>query len=84
MAPPGSGPDRTIRITDPADPRIAEFTSMRDRDLAGRGDRFIAEGRVVLQALTGALDDAGRGRGDARSSSRRCCSWKTGWTVWAI
>lgn len=24
---------------------------MRDRDLAGRGDRFIAEGRVVLQAL---------------------------------
>ncbi|MDF1607980.1 RNA methyltransferase [Hoeflea sp. YIM 152468] len=24
---------------------------MRDKDLAGRGDRFIAEGRVVLQAL---------------------------------
>jgi tRNA G18 (ribose-2'-O)-methylase SpoU len=66
MMTPGSGPDRTIRITDPADPRIAEFTSMRDRDLAGRGDRFIAEGRVVLQALTDALDDAGRGRGDAR------------------
>lgn len=55
-----------IRITDPADPRIAEFTSMRDRDLAGRGDRFIAEGRVVLQALTDALDDAGRGRGETR------------------
>lgn len=33
------------------DARIVEFTSMRDRDLAGRGDRFIAEGRVVLQAL---------------------------------
>jgi len=42
---------RLIRIADPADPAIAEFTSMRDKDLAGRGDRFIAEGRVVLQAL---------------------------------
>lgn len=63
---PETGPDRTIRITDPADPRIAEFTSMRDRDLAGRGDRFIGEGRVVLQALVDVLDDAGRGRGDAR------------------
>lgn len=39
---------------------------MRDRDLAGRGDRFIAEGRVVLQALTDALDDARRGRGETR------------------
>lgn len=44
-------PQRLIRIEDPADPRIAEFTAMRDRDLAGRGDLFIAEGRVVLQAL---------------------------------
>ncbi|KGF66819.1 RNA methyltransferase [Hoeflea sp. BAL378] len=43
--------ERLIRIGDPADARIAEFTAMRDRDLAGRGDRFIAEGRVVLQAL---------------------------------
>ncbi|MBW3096273.1 TrmH family RNA methyltransferase [Pseudohoeflea coraliihabitans] len=40
-----------IRITDPADARIAEFTAIRERDLAGRGDRFIAEGRVVLNAL---------------------------------
>ena len=47
------------RIADPADPRIAEFTAMRDRDLAGRGDRFIAEGKVVLQALVDA-DAAGR------------------------
>ena len=51
---------RLIRIEDPADPRIAEFTAMRDRDLAGRGDRFIAEGRVVLQALMDA--EAGQGR----------------------
>jgi hypothetical protein len=38
--------------------RIAEFTAMRDKDLAGRGDRFVAEGRVVLQALMDA--EAGR------------------------
>jgi hypothetical protein len=69
--------------TDPADPRIAEFTSMRDRDLAGRGDRFIAEGRVVLQALTDALDDADAARRRAFRASRRCCSWKTGWMVLA-
>ncbi|MBC7285097.1 RNA methyltransferase [Hoeflea sp.] len=50
---------RLIRIEDPADPRIAEFTAMRDRDLAGRGDRFVAEGRVVLQAL---LDAESGGR----------------------
>ncbi|WP_082128285.1 RNA methyltransferase [Hoeflea sp. IMCC20628] len=30
---------------------------MRDKDLAGRGDRFIAEGRVVLQALVDAQAD---------------------------
>jgi len=46
-----SGQPRLIRIDDPSDPRIAEFTAMRDRDLAGRGDLFIAEGKVVLQAL---------------------------------
>jgi tRNA G18 (ribose-2'-O)-methylase SpoU len=63
---PGSRPERAIRISDPADIRIAEFTSMRDRDLAGRGDRFIAEGRVVLQALADALDDARSVRGDVR------------------
>jgi tRNA G18 (ribose-2'-O)-methylase SpoU len=46
-----SGQGRLIRIEDPSDPRIAEFTAMRDKDLAGRGDLFIAEGKVVLQAL---------------------------------
>ncbi|MDP2731658.1 MAG: RNA methyltransferase [Hoeflea sp.] len=51
---------RLIRIVDPADPRIAEFTSMRDKDLAGRGDRFIAEGRVVLQALVEAEEGSRR------------------------
>ncbi|WP_412049864.1 TrmH family RNA methyltransferase [Hoeflea sp. Naph1] len=46
-----TAPARLTPVADPADPRIAEFTAMRDRDLAGRGNRFIAEGRVVLQAL---------------------------------
>lgn len=46
-----SGPQTPIRITDPEDPRIAEFVSLREKDIAGRGDRFIAEGKVVLNAL---------------------------------
>ena len=54
------GQGRLVRIDDPGDDRIAEFTRMRDKDLAGRGDRFIAEGRVVLQALL-----------DAETSDRR-------------
>lgn len=54
------GQGRLIRIDTPSDPRIAEFTAMRDKDLAGRGDRFIAEGKVVLQALL-----------DAEAGSRR-------------
>lgn len=43
-----------IRIGDPADPRIAEFSAMRERDLVGRQGLFIAEGTVVLNALAGA------------------------------
>src|SRR5688572_23566863 len=40
-----------IRITDPADPRIASYTSIRERDLVGRHGRFVAEGKVVLNVL---------------------------------
>jgi tRNA G18 (ribose-2'-O)-methylase SpoU len=40
-----------IRIDDPADPRVAPYLSVRERDLAGRQGRFIAEGRVVLNVL---------------------------------
>lgn len=40
-----------IEITDPADPRIAEFTAIRERDLTGRQGQFIAEGTVVLSML---------------------------------
>jgi tRNA G18 (ribose-2'-O)-methylase SpoU len=43
-----------IRIEDAADPRIAEFVAMRDRDLSGRNGLFIAEGSVVLTALADA------------------------------
>jgi len=46
-----SGAKIPIRISDPDDPRIAEFVSLREKDIAGRGDRFIAEGKVVLNAL---------------------------------
>jgi tRNA G18 (ribose-2'-O)-methylase SpoU len=40
-----------IRITDPADPRIAGYRDIRERDLAGREGLFIAEGKVVLNVL---------------------------------
>lgn len=43
-----------IPIDDPADPRIAPYMAVRERDLVGRGDGFIAEGEVVLRALLGA------------------------------
>ncbi len=40
-----------IRIDDPADPRIAAYRDIRERDLAGRDGLFIAEGKVVLTVL---------------------------------
>ncbi|NML72746.1 RNA methyltransferase [Rhizobium sp. S-51] len=49
-----------VEITDPHDPRIAEFSQIRERDLTGRGGRFIAEGTVVLRMLA-AAHRAGRG-----------------------
>jgi tRNA G18 (ribose-2'-O)-methylase SpoU len=42
-----------IPIDDPADPRIEPYRAVRERDLAGRQDRFIAEGEVVLRVLLG-------------------------------
>jgi tRNA G18 (ribose-2'-O)-methylase SpoU len=39
-----------IPIRDPADPRLADYRQVRERDLAGR-EGFIAEGRVVLEKL---------------------------------
>lgn len=48
------------RIDDPADPRIAGFVSIKERDLTGRQGRFIAEGTVVLRMLA-AAHEAGCG-----------------------
>jgi tRNA G18 (ribose-2'-O)-methylase SpoU len=41
---------RLIAVTDPADPRVALYRDVRERDLKGRGGRFIIEGEVVLRA----------------------------------
>ena len=38
-----------ILIADPDDPRIAPYRAIRERDLAGRQGRFVAEGQVVLE-----------------------------------
>ncbi len=41
-----------IPITDPADPRVAAYTSIREKDLtSGHGGRFIVEGKVTLETL---------------------------------
>lgn len=51
---------RTVeRILDPADPRIAAFVSIRERDLTGRQNRFIAEGTVVLRMLAASAAGGG-------------------------
>lgn len=45
---------RPVRIADPADPRVADYLQVRERDLVGREGRFIAEGVVVLEKLIAA------------------------------
>ncbi len=57
-------PGRLIEITDPGDLRIAEFTSIRERDLTGRQGQFIAEGTVVLSMLAKAHVSGGRVRAE--------------------
>jgi tRNA G18 (ribose-2'-O)-methylase SpoU len=47
-------PMGVIHIADPADPRLADYRQVRERDLVGRGGRFIAEGVVVLEKLVAA------------------------------
>jgi tRNA G18 (ribose-2'-O)-methylase SpoU len=42
-----------IAIDHPADPRIAAYRQIRERDLVGRAGHFIAEGEVVLKVLLG-------------------------------
>jgi tRNA G18 (ribose-2'-O)-methylase SpoU len=43
-----------IQVRDPADPRLADYLSVRERDLVGRDGRFVAEGVVVLEKLIAA------------------------------
>ena len=45
------GVAQLIPIDDPADARLAPYRDVRDRDLAGRGGGFMAEGEVVLRTL---------------------------------
>ncbi len=40
-----------IRIDNPDDPRVAPFREVRERDVAGSHNGFIAEGEVVLNVL---------------------------------
>lgn len=41
-----------ILVSDPADPRLSAYTSIREKDLtAGHGGRFIVEGKVTLETL---------------------------------
>ena len=40
-----------IPVTDPDEPAIADYRAVRERDLIGRGERFVAEGEVVLTVL---------------------------------
>ncbi|EJZ17640.1 RNA methyltransferase [Rhizobium sp. Pop5] len=49
-----------IAIDSADDPRIAEFRDIKERDLTGRENRFIAEGTVVLRMLAEAHAE-GRG-----------------------
>ncbi len=40
-----------IPVDSPADPRLAPYTAMRERDLVGRAGRFIVEGEVTLRVM---------------------------------
>jgi tRNA G18 (ribose-2'-O)-methylase SpoU len=44
---------RIIAVDDIADPRIAPYRNIRERDLVGRAGGFVAEGRVVIEKLVG-------------------------------
>ncbi|MBU1287090.1 MAG: RNA methyltransferase [Alphaproteobacteria bacterium] len=45
-------PDQAIRIMVAGDPRVAAYTSIREKDLtSGHGGRFIVEGKVTLETL---------------------------------
>jgi len=43
--------DFVFEISDANDPRLAAYKNIREKDLVGRQQRFIAEGKVVLNVL---------------------------------
>jgi tRNA G18 (ribose-2'-O)-methylase SpoU len=43
-----------IRIENPDDPRVAAYRNIREQDLVGRQNLFVAEGKVVLTVLLSA------------------------------
>ncbi|WP_448950492.1 TrmH family RNA methyltransferase [Labrys neptuniae] len=45
-----STPSRLLPINDPGDPGIEAYRDIRERDLKGRGGRFVIEGEIVLRA----------------------------------
>ncbi|GLK56724.1 tRNA G18 (ribose-2'-O)-methylase SpoU [Methylopila capsulata] len=53
----------SIPITDPDDARVAPYRAVRERDVVGRGERFVAEGEVVLRLLI----EGGRGAPSAHA-----------------
>lgn len=46
-------PPRFETVTDPADPRLADYRHMKDRDLSAEGGRFVAESELVVRRLLG-------------------------------
>lgn len=51
MNEPMPGAPSFVEIDDPEDPRIEPYRAIRERDLVGRDESFIAEGAVVLDVL---------------------------------
>ena len=45
-----------VEITEADDVRLEPYRLVRERDIVGRGDRFIAEGKVVLNCLARSQD----------------------------
>ncbi|WP_127088640.1 TrmH family RNA methyltransferase [Aquabacter cavernae] len=58
-------------VTDPGDPRVAGFLSVRERDLVGRQGLFMAEGEVVLRLVAGRPDHIIRSVLLSEASARR-------------
>lgn len=49
--PPPPPYPRAIAVDDPADPRLADYRHLKDRDLSSEGGRFIAESEGVVRRL---------------------------------